>query len=121
MHRVGHGDRQLVKLEPDLARRGKLAHGRRQAAAGRIAKHPDRGRIAGRAGSSAHEAVERRVSERSSVPNSRPSLTLITAIPCMPIGPLMITMSPGVARSGRSSIPSDMIPMPAVLMYSPSP
>jgi hypothetical protein len=48
------------------------------------------------------------------VPNSKPSRTLMIAIPCRPIGPLTITTSPTVARSGRMSTPSGTNPMPAV-------
>ena len=56
-----------------------------------------------------------------SVPNCSPSRTLITATPWTPMSPLTITTSPGRARSGRMSTLAGTTPIPAVLMYTPSP
>ena len=49
-----------------------------------------------------------------SEPNSRPSRTLMIAMPCTPIAPLTMTTSPGRARSGRMSTPVGTSPIPAV-------
>ncbi len=54
-------------------------------------------------------------SDSTAAPNSRPSRTLMIATPCTPISPLMMTTSPGRARSGRRWTPSGTTPTPAVL------
>ena len=53
-----------------------------------------------------------------SVPNSRPSRTLMIAMPCTPIGPLTMITSPTSARSGRMSTPAGTRPTPAVFTYT---
>ena len=54
-------------------------------------------------------------------PNSSPSRTLSTAMPCAAIGPETRILSPGRTCCGPSSKPGRTNPMPAVLMYTPSP
>ena len=93
---------------PDAARsrraRRRSRRGRR--ASGRAACGGRRRRGSAAISVSRRSSASGALSERSSVPNSSPSRTLRTATPCMPIGPLTITRSPGQSPGPeRSSTP----------------
>ena len=109
-HVVGHRDVALADLDADPGRAGDLVQRWRPArrGSGRAARGPRRPRRAATATTPLRGAV----SERMSEPNSSPSRTLITAMPCRPIGPLTSTTSPGRAWSGPISHPVGHQPDP---------